>query len=315
MARTVCGLKETTSRFSTSDPEKSRKNKKEVGVVKITVMDVENELSSMGPELRQKVFEKACERDHRDFFLAPFVEHHANLNRAVYFGNEPYMYGHHCVYCWFDQYGELFYIGEGDTTRAISIGKKNRSPDFIERCEGDIYLFILVTFIDKEKAVEVERMLIQTASMRGENFVNTREVLTPRECRCFTALSAGKQMRSISEETKDKWEDYETSLCGYRPVYENFCDLLENGIGKATPFKKPNPLADRTKYWTINGVTKSRYVWCKEHDITVTAVENRMKYFGLSLKQALTFPKVKAGRSRPTSLEQWREMGLLDKVE
>lgn len=282
---------------------------------KITLMDVEDELAFMGPELRQKVFEKACERDHRDFVLAPLVEHHANLNRAVYFGNEPYVYGHHCVYCWFDKYGELFYIGEGDATRAINICRKNRSPDFIERCEGDIYLFILATFIDKEKAVEVERMLIQTASMRGENFVNTREVLTPRECRCFAALSADRQMRSISEETRNKWEDYETSLQAYRSVHENFCDLLENGIGEAKPFIKPDPLLDRTSYWTIDNVTKSRYEWCEEYGISVSAVERRMRCHGLSLKQALSLPKVKAGRGRPSSMEQWREMGLLDKAE
>ena len=225
----------------------------------IDVFDVETELSWMGPELRKKVMEKACERDHRNFYITPLRERNANMSKVTDFCNEPFAYGHHCVYCWFDRYGELFYIGEGNSTRAINISKNNRSFDFVERCDGDVYLFILASFIRKDKAVEVEKMLIQTASLRGENFVNTKDVLTPRECRCFTALSAGKQMRSISEETKDKWEEYKTSLWVYRSVYENFCDLLENGIGEAVPFKKSEPIADRTKYWTIDNVTKSRY--------------------------------------------------------
>lgn len=62
------------------------------------------------------------------------------------------------------------------------------------------------------------------------------------------------------------------------------------------------------KYWEIGGISKPAVEWCNDYKISMSQVNNRMFYQGLSLIQALTFPRVPSGRTRDP-LSFWAECG------
>lgn len=64
-------------------------------------------------------------------------------------------------------------------------------------------------------------------------------------------------------------------------------------------------------FWVINGETKSMYEWCKQFNISPSTVDGRMRSFGLSLQQALTFPKIPNDKSRRDPIGYWKSLGLL----
>lgn len=66
-------------------------------------------------------------------------------------------------------------------------------------------------------------------------------------------------------------------------------------------------------YWTAFGETKPAKDWCAEYNTSSSVVMNRIKKYGLTIKQALTFPPVPRGkRSKGYKVEDfWRECGLL----
>jgi len=66
-------------------------------------------------------------------------------------------------------------------------------------------------------------------------------------------------------------------------------------------------------YWTAFGETKPAKDWCAEYNTSSSVVMNRIKKYGLTIEQALTFPPVPRGkRSKGYKVEDfWRECGLL----
>lgn len=65
------------------------------------------------------------------------------------------------------------------------------------------------------------------------------------------------------------------------------------------------------KYWTIGCISKPARDWCAEYGISMSQVEKRMYHHGLTLKQALTFPKVPNGWNR-RPMEYWHKSGCFD---
>lgn len=66
-------------------------------------------------------------------------------------------------------------------------------------------------------------------------------------------------------------------------------------------------------FWTINGETKSPHEWCEQYNISYSTVYGRVRAFGLTLEQALVFPKVPNNKSRLDPIGYWKSLGLLDK--
>lgn len=61
--------------------------------------------------------------------------------------------------------------------------------------------------------------------------------------------------------------------------------------------------------WDVDGVSKPALEWCQEYNIGYGQVLNRMKY-GLTMKQALTFPRVPREMVRHP-MEYWKQCGCL----
>lgn len=64
-------------------------------------------------------------------------------------------------------------------------------------------------------------------------------------------------------------------------------------------------------FWDINGEVKSMDEWCKQHKTSPSTVYRRMHSFGLSLQQALTFPKIPNDKTRLNPIGYWQSLGLL----
>lgn len=75
---------------------------------------------------------------------------------------------------------------------------------------------------------------------------------------------------------------------------------------------RKGPLCEPKVYWEVNGVTKPARDWCAEYNIGYGQVLRRMDR-GLSVEQALSFPKVPNGwKKRP--MEYWVECGCFKEV-
>lgn len=67
-------------------------------------------------------------------------------------------------------------------------------------------------------------------------------------------------------------------------------------------------------WWEIDGVCKPAKEWCSDYGKSYGVAKNRMERYGLTPKQALTFPTVpsKGGYNRDP-VRYWRECGCFDK--
>lgn len=61
--------------------------------------------------------------------------------------------------------------------------------------------------------------------------------------------------------------------------------------------------------WTIDGITKSRSQWCKEHKMNVSKANKRIE-IGCTPKEALTFPTAPENKKRYIK-EWWLENGYI----
>ena len=64
-------------------------------------------------------------------------------------------------------------------------------------------------------------------------------------------------------------------------------------------------------YWEIDGIRKPAREWCAEYGISMSQVDKRMHSNGLTLVQALSFPRVPRERNRDP-IGYWRECGCFD---
>lgn len=63
-------------------------------------------------------------------------------------------------------------------------------------------------------------------------------------------------------------------------------------------------------FWEIDGVEKPAREWCEEYNFSYIKAYKRIQKYGLTPKQALTFPNVPQKYHR-RAMEYWRELGLL----
>lgn len=77
---------------------------------------------------------------------------------------------------------------------------------------------------------------------------------------------------------------------------------------KEHPKKKANT-ATYTHVWTIDGVTMTAREWCKEYGKSYAATVGRGGAYGMTPKEALTFPPVPKGMTK-NALEYWKSLGL-----
>lgn len=64
-------------------------------------------------------------------------------------------------------------------------------------------------------------------------------------------------------------------------------------------------------WWEIDGINKPAAEWCKEYGKTLGSMQRRIHRWGLTPKQALTFPPIPKGQNKRV-MEYWRECGCFD---
>lgn len=89
---------------------------------------------------------------------------------TVLFSDTP-VYGNFYVYLWFDENGELFYIGKGSWDRVNDL--RSRSDEFRKRAEGGRYE-ILAAKLRESYALDLEKVLIMEAIYAGKNLLNRK---------------------------------------------------------------------------------------------------------------------------------------------
>ncbi len=126
------------------------------------------------------------------------------------------------------------------------------------------------------------------------------------------------------------WENIEKELLLKLPASLSSDDIvrkMERELIKAYDRKSYNVqctptyneiVAERNKkktpkriFWTINNETKSMVEWCEHYNTAQSTVYGRMRAFGLTLEQALVFPKVPNDKSRRNPIGYWQSLGLL----
>lgn len=71
------------------------------------------------------------------------------------------------------------------------------------------------------------------------------------------------------------------------------------------------PLHPCKVFWEIDGVVRPAKEWCEKYNSSYIKACRRMQKYGLTPKQALTFPSVPEEYYRK-AMEYWRELGLLE---
>lgn len=216
------------------------------------------------------------------------------------------------VYAYANKNGDIFYIGQGCMQRMIQHYSSGRSKYFSEVAEGDIHLFVIAKRTCKENALAIEKLLIQYAQLRHFPLVNKQEMLDAQELKYFRYRQSGGS--EINNPQEKKYVQYCKSIKEYSEIIKLFsklCDKSEKGeIAKLQRYEKPEYTRQPLLTWTIDGIEKPRAEWCRIYGMNRTTVEARMRQ-GLTVKQALTFPKAVADGKHGCAIDQWKAMGLL----
>ena len=111
----------------------------------------------------------------------------------------------------------------------------------------------------------------------------------------YTSLTE-KEARKIEKRLIEKYE-----RCCYNTKNTKEYNKAANKL-----LRKAHPRV----YWEVDGIRKPAREWCNDYDINYSTVIQRMSVNGLTVKQALTFPKVPLSKGR-NALKYWRSCGLL----
>lgn len=95
--------------------------------------------------------------------------------------------------------------------------------------------------------------------------------------------------------------------------YRRLGSPLVNQVHARDRISNIRPL-HRGEKWTINGETKGISEWCKQYGVPYTTTITRVKKYGLSPHQALTFPPVPGNQrhwTRTGAIGYFKSLGLL----
>lgn len=224
----------------------------------------------------------------------------------VDYSNRIYDAGRQVVYAWVTERGEIFYIGRGTQERALNI--HSRSKEFLSKIDSArCKVYILCAWAKESVADDIETMLIYHALERGLHLQNHRKLLQPVEVECLRRT--GIPHRDCQY---PYWiEEYSDVLNAFDSLFSHCLDSMLSDNGKL-PDAKFNTDKDPYEckiYWEIDGVRKPAKVWCYEYHQTYSKVTGRVAKYGMTPKEALTFPPVPKGMNR-RPVEYWESQGF-----
>lgn len=223
----------------------------------------------------------------------------------VDYSNRIWDAGRQVIYAWVTEKCEIFYIGRGTPERATNI--HSRSKEFrykidTARCK----VYILCSWVNESAADDIETMLIYHALEKGLHLQNRAKILQPVEVECL------KRTGTPYKDCKypDWIEEHSDVLNAFDSLFRHCLDsLLSNeGVlpdGKFNTDKAP----DVRVYWEIDGVCKPAKEWCCEYRQNYSMVSGRILKYGMTPKEALTFPHVSKGMNR-RPVEYWESLGF-----
>lgn len=248
-------------------------------------------------------------------------KYNVDVTHVTDFSADPFSSGNKHVYAWVNRNGELFYIGKGGIERVINVTQSGRSAEFLEKALRPIKVFLFAQNVSDSVALRIERCLIQAACSFGHRICNKDEMMTVEETEAFENLIQDPASISrFSEHVVRMWTEYCGTKREFSAVVGSFRGLLldlmlwdKDGeyVSKSEEFARPRTDSEviPLKSWTIDGVTKPCREWCHEYGMSYACAYKRIKNYGLSPKQALTFPKI--GNNKRRAMEQWQAMGLI----
>lgn len=261
-----------------------------------------------GPKARKEFLDQVKEHvwDARERTENSFERGYV-FNFAADYSNEIYSAGEYLVYLFVDSMGEIYYVGMGNSGRIRD--KKNRNEAFKEhyaKCNSKIV--ILSKWSTKYFAADIEKLAIWECQLHGAKLTNEKDTLSQMEI---------YELRHIPDEWQKRTpmqREYVELKKRYKESVEAL-DSIEKWLYGGGASSVPEYVNEKVDYvyanecWTIDGITKSRSQWCKEHKMNVSKANKRIE-IGCTPKEALTFPTAPENRKRYTK-EWWLENGYV----
>ena len=223
----------------------------------------------------------------------------------VDYSNRLYDAGKQVVYVWVTERCEIFYIGRGTQDRALNI--HSRSKEFLSKIDSTrSKVYILCAWAKESVADDIETMLIYHALEKGLHLQNRSKLLQPIEVECLKRTGVPYKDCKYPD-----WiEEYSDVLNAFDSLFSYCLTSLLSDSGVLTDSKfntDKNPNVPRI-YWEIDGISKPARDWCDEYHRNYSLVSGRMHQYGMSPKEALTFPLVPKGMNR-RPIEYWESQG------
>lgn len=260
----------------------------------------------MGEKVRQAYLEELSRIPVPD--LSSYFEK-ADCSFTVDFSNTRYCYGDKCVYAYVTNRCELFYIGTGSNWRAID--RFARSENFKDKIRNNsCRIFILAAFMDEGTADEVETFCIRLAQIKGHRLLNKRKIINDEE------------ISSIKNGVSPVWLN--DMLYAYPKIKQMFdcfnSSLLDDVLSDNSQLRAGVLIGgdllekERRQCWRIENCVKPATEWCKIFNTKYSLVIQRMNDQGLTLYEALTYPKIPSGTiyrgGNLTAWSVWKSYGL-----
>lgn len=214
--------------------------------------------------------------------------------------------GRQVVYVWVTEKCEIFYIGRGTQDRALNI--HSRSKEFLSKVDSArCKVYILCAWANESTADDIETMLIYRALEKRCHLQNRSKLLQPIEVECLKRTGIPYK----GSKYPDWIEDYSDVLQAFDALVSHCLRSLlsDDGVLSASRFNTDkNPYAPRV-YWDIDGIQKPARDWCYEYRQNYSKVSGRITKYGMTPKEALTFPPVPKGMNR-RPIEYWESIGF-----
>lgn len=235
----------------------------------------------------------------------------ANLDFSVDYSNDLWKLGDGYVYAYITDKGELFYVGCGQSDRVCNVHSRSKNFKAVYALGASAY--VLASHLYKINAEELETLCVWIAQMNGCMLENSSKMLSGFELKYFLSRERGTEVK-INAETEKKWNYYEDLKLEYDSVVVKFQRLLalcldEKEFSKTIPDKQE--YRPTQKKWFIDGVEKTVDEWCREYNVPRSRVEGRIKKWGFTPLQALTYPPIPNGKWNRDPLGYFKSLGLV----
>lgn len=173
-------------------------------------------------------------RRMRSAIVSSSVDDGADM--GVPFWDTP-IYGRSYVYLWFDLYGNLFYVGKGQWTRAWDV--KQRSAAFQEKAASG-YCKILASHLAEDYALDLEKIIIMEAVRCGKQLLNK---------------TAGDGIDAVQYCSGDR--DHLLWYWDHLGVISRFSELTKTPVHYDARVYREGALGERAVWWNTFGEVKT----------------------------------------------------------